>query len=89
MQLILLSITFQITSISYIKHYASILEIRAVDLDSIMKDVQPRKYEELRTLFNGIFKYTVASGLIQNNPVALIKFKRAERQNRESYQRTK
>ena len=64
--------------------YASIFDIRAVDLDSIMKDVQPRKYEELRTLFNGIFKYAVASGLIQNNPVALIKFKRAERQNRES-----
>lgn len=63
--------------------YASINDIRAVDLGSIMKDVQPRKYEELRTLFNGIFKYAVASGLIQNNPVALIKFKRAERQNRE------
>ena len=62
--------------------YASISNIRAVDLDAIMKDVQPRKYEELRTLFNGIFKYAVASGLIQNNPVALIKFKRAERQNR-------
>ena len=64
--------------------YASIFDIRAVDLDSIMKDVQPRKYEELRTLFNGIFKYAVASGIIQNNPVALIKFKRAERQNREA-----
>lgn len=63
--------------------YTSIHNIRAVDLDAIMKDVQPRKYEELRTLFNGIFKYAVASGLIQNNPVALIKFKRAERQNRE------
>ena len=62
---------------------SSIHEIRAVDLDIIMKDVQPRKYEELRTLFNGIFKYAVASGIIQNNPVALIKFKRAERQNRE------
>ena len=49
-----------------------------------MKNVQPRKYEELRTLFNGIFKYAVASGIIQNNPVALIKFKRAERQNREA-----
>ena len=61
----------------------SIHDIRAVDLDSIMKDVQPRKYEELRTLFNGIFKYAVASGILQNNPVALIKFKRAERQNRE------
>ena len=64
--------------------YTPIFDIRAVDLDTIMKDVQPRKYEELRTLFNGIFKYAVASGLIQNNPIALIKFKRAERQNRES-----
>ncbi|MBQ8375110.1 MAG: hypothetical protein IJX98_06020 [Clostridia bacterium] len=64
--------------------YASIHDIRAVDLGSIMKDVQPRKYEELRTLFNGIFKYAVASGLIQNNPVALIKFKRSERKTREA-----
>ena len=64
--------------------YASIHDIRAVDLGSVMKDVQPRKYEELRTLFNGIFKYAVASGLIQNNPVALIKFKRSERQTREA-----
>ena len=64
--------------------FTSIRYIRAVDLDAVMKDVSPRKYEELRTLFNGIFKYAVASGIIQNNPVALIKFKRAERQNRES-----
>ena len=53
-------------------------------IDAVMKDVKPRKYEELRTLFNGIFKYAVASGIIQHNPVALIKFKRAERQTRES-----
>jgi hypothetical protein len=64
--------------------YMPIFEIRAIDLDKILKDVKPRKYEELRTLFNGIFKYAVASGLIQNNPVALIKFKRAERQTREA-----
>ena len=64
--------------------YTSIRYIRAVDLDAVMKDVSPRKYEELRTLFNGIFKYALASGITQNNPVALIKFKRAERQNRES-----
>ena len=64
--------------------YTPIFNIRAIDLDTILKDVQPRKYEELRTLFNGIFKYAVASGIIQNNPVALIKFKRAERQNREA-----
>ena len=63
--------------------YMPIFDIRAIDLDAIMKNVQPRKYEELRTLFNGIFKYAIASGLIQNNPVTLIKFKRAERQNRD------
>ena len=64
--------------------YMPIFEIRAIDLDKILKDVKPRKYEELRTLFNGVFKYAVASGIVQNNPVALIKFKRAERQNREA-----
>lgn len=46
-----------------IKPY-NITEIQAVDLDAIMKDVQPRKYEELRTLFNGIFKYATATGVI-------------------------
>lgn len=61
-----------------------ITQIRTVDIDAVMKDVKPRKYEELRTLFNGIFKYAVASGIIQHNPVALIKFKRAERQTRDA-----
>lgn len=63
--------------------YAEICDIRAIDLDAIMKEVSPRKYEELRTLFNGIFKYALACGIIERNPVALIQFKRAERQNRE------
>lgn len=61
-----------------------ITQIRTVDIDTVMKDIKPRKYEELRTLFNGIFKYAVASGIIQHNPVALIKFKRAERQTRDA-----
>ena len=61
-----------------------IAQIRTIDIDAILKEVKPRKYEELRTLFNGIFKYAVASGIITHNPVALIKFKRAERQNREA-----
>ena len=38
-----------------------IAEIRTIDIDAILKEVKPRKYEELRTLFNGIFKYAVAS----------------------------
>ena len=58
--------------------------IRTGDIDKILKEVAPRKYEELRTLFNGIFKYAIASGIISNNPVALIPFKRAERVNRDS-----
>ena len=61
-----------------------IAHIRTIDIDAILKEVKPRKYEELRTLFNGIFKYAVAIGIITHNPVALIKFKRAERQSRES-----
>ncbi len=61
-----------------------IAAVRTGDIDKVMKNVKPRKYEELRTLFNGIFKYAVASGIITHNPVALIKFKRAERQNREA-----
>ena len=61
-----------------------IAHIRTIDIDAVLKEVKPRKYEELRTLFNGIFKYAVASGIITHNPVALIKFKRAERQSRES-----
>ena len=58
--------------------------VRTGDLDKILKDVKPRKYEDLRTLFNGIFKYAIASGIITHNPVALIPFKRAERQARDA-----
>ena len=60
----------------------SINAITTLDLDKVMKEVKPRKYEELRTLFNGIFKYAMASGILTHNPVALIKFKRSERQTR-------
>ncbi len=56
--------------------------IRVGMLTDVMRDVKPRKYEDLRTLFNGIFKYAVASGIISHNPVALIPFIRAERKNR-------
>ena len=61
-----------------------IAAVRTGDIDKVMKDVKPRKYEELRTLFNGIFKYAVASGIIQHNPVALIKFVKADRQTRDA-----
>lgn len=58
--------------------------VRTGDIDKILKNETPRKYEELRTLFNGVFKYAVASGIIAHNPVAIIRFKRAERQSRDA-----
>ena len=61
-----------------------IRKIRTSDLVEIMKEVKPRKYEELRTLFNSLFKYAIGCGVISHNPVLLIPFKRAERQTRDS-----
>ena len=63
--------------------------IKTVNISKVMKDVKPRKYEELRTLFNGIFTYAIASGIITHNPIALIRFKKAERQNRDSLNKEK
>ena len=61
-----------------------IRKIRTSDLVEIMKEIKPRKYEELRTLFNSLFKYAIGCGVISHNPVLLIPFKRAERQTRDS-----
>ncbi len=58
--------------------------IRAKDLVHVMQDLAPRKYEQMRTVFNGIFKYALASGIISYNPMPLVPFRRAERQQRES-----
>ena len=41
-------------------------------------------YEEIRSLFNQIFTYAVASGVITHNPVTLVTFKRADRKNRDA-----
>lgn len=62
----------------------SIKEIRTVDLDDCMPDFEeyPRRYEDMRTIFNGVFKYAIASGVITHNPVMLIPFRRAERISR-------
>lgn len=59
----------------------SIKEIRTVDLDDCMPDFEeyPRRYEDMRTIFNSVFKYAIASGVITHNPVMLIPFRRAER----------
>jgi len=59
----------------------NITKIRTVDLDECLPEFEeyPRRYEDLRTIFNGVFKYAAASGVITNNPVSLIPFRRAER----------
>lgn len=58
-------------------------DIRTKDIDEVMKTYNPRMYEQMRTIFNGIFKYAKANGNITINPVDMIPFKRAERQNRD------
>ena len=76
---------------SYIKKYFNeefrkrlITEIRTGDLDLFMRQFEdnPRGYEDMRTVLNQIFKYTIASGIISHNPVTLVPFKRAERKKR-------
>ena len=73
----------------YSRQTISNITIKTVNISKVMKDVKPRKYEELRTLFNGIFTYAIASGIITHNPIALIRFKKAERQNRDSLNKEK
>ncbi len=58
--------------------------IKTIHINQVLKEVRPRKYEDLRTLFNGVFKYAIANGIISHNPVALIPFIRAERECRDS-----
>lgn len=62
--------------------------IRAGDLNEVMKDVSPRTYEELRIVFNSIFKYCIASGVITHNPVDMIPFAKSERTPRTSLGRS-
>ena len=49
-----------------------------------MATVQGRIYEDLRVVLNSVFKYALANSLISNNPMLLIPFKKAERNNRRS-----
>lgn len=62
----------------------SIKNIRTAELDTLLQELDnPRKYEDVRTLLNSVFKYAIASGIITHNPVTLIPFIRAERKKRD------
>lgn len=61
-----------------------ISSIKTIDINNIMTTVQGRVYEDLRVVLNSVFKYALASGIITHNPMLLIPFKKAERNNRRS-----
>ena len=47
-----------------------------------MSQLSPRAYEDTRIVINSIFKYALKNGLVPTNPVELVEFKKAERENR-------
>ena len=56
--------------------------VKTIDINGIMTKVKGRVYEDLRVVLNSVFKYALASGVITHNPMLLIPFKKAERNNR-------
>lgn len=58
--------------------------ITTIELTEYMNTLEERAYEDMRTVFNGVFKYAIASGLITQNPVSLVPFQRADRQVRDA-----
>lgn len=52
------------------------------DIASCLKELSERMYEEYRTLFNMLFTFAIANGYIAINPLSLIPFTRAQRNNR-------
>ena len=59
-----------------------ISSVRTIDINKIMSRTDGRVYEDLRVVLNSVFKYALASGVISHNPMLLIPFKKAERNNR-------
>ena len=59
-----------------------ISEIKTIDITKIMNTVEGRLYEDLRVVLNSVFKYALANGMLTHNPMLLIPFKKAERNNR-------
>ena len=58
--------------------------ITSIQLAEYMNTLSARGYEDMRTVFNSVFKFGMALGLITTNPVALVPFQRADRQIREA-----
>ena len=58
--------------------------ITSIQISEYMNTLNERAYEDMRTVFNSVFKFAMMLGLITVNPVALIPFQRAERKVREA-----
>lgn len=58
--------------------------ITTIQLSDYMSTLDGRAYEDMRTVFNSVFKFAMILGLITVNPVSLIPFQRADRQIREA-----
>ena len=61
--------------------------IKAITMENVascLNQLSERMYEEYRTLFNMVFTFAMANGYIFINPLSLIPFARAKRNNREA-----
>ena len=58
--------------------------ITTIQLSEYMNTLDPRAYEDMRTVFNSVFKFAMILSLISVNPVALVPFQRADRKIREA-----
>ena len=69
----------------YKKHVAPVLKnytlkaLSAPVIQKIFDSVTTRVAEDVRTIFNGMFKYAMASGLIDHNPMGVIIVQKHER----------
>ena len=54
------------------------------DVAACLNELGERMYEEYRTLFNMVFTFSIANGYISINPLSLIPFTRAQRNNRQA-----
>ncbi|MBQ9481153.1 MAG: hypothetical protein IJU84_03210, partial [Clostridia bacterium] len=52
-------------------------------IQKIFDSVTTRTAEDIRTIFNGMFEYAIASGLVDKSPMGVIIVKRHERENGE------
>lgn len=57
-------------------------QIKTIDVNKVMSRAEGRVYEDLRVILNSVFKYAIANGIVQHNPMLLIPFKKAERNRR-------